>query len=429
MRIFIKLAVVMFLMLPSHANAKVVGEALDLVGADIFSDLDKSVNNLFGRIDSTIVGMRSNAEGLLASARSNMSDFLDKSVDELEGQERTMWLYYNNALNQLDQRVDSYSRTARITVLDTVNALTVVVPFSSNEPVIHWVEIEPPLYDHTANERRVIAFGTNLNRDGNALEANGMNARRVNNSPTEIIFALDGVDITEGLELSFRLSGKRTFWNFLGSWTDRKFLPKNFELPRQPDFVGTAQLIYLEDSFDIINRRWPNDGSYRSANCQRGGTFGTSGCTARFGPEFIANRNGYSVIVDTIRHSKDTHGCRGTSVRVSHSEVSANGFRVAGTAYPNSGAGRRCYLNARFTWQERRNVANKIENLSEPQDIRRSLNGVTFRFPTQGTNPIGISVIHEGSDTAEIYDLATIRANLAVNHQPGTGILEVVWRE
>lgn len=179
----------------------------------------------------------------------------------------------------------------------------------------------------------------------------------------------------------------------------------------------------------MINRRWPNDGSYRSTNCQRGGTFGTSGCTARIGPEYISNRDGHSVIVDSIRHSQNTHGCRGTTVRVSHSDASANGFRVSGTAYPNSGAKRRCYLNARFTWQERRNVADKIENLSELQDIRRSLNGVTFRFPTQGTNPIGISVIHEGNETAEIYDLATIRANLTVNHQPGTGILEVVWRE
>lgn len=87
MRIFINLAVVLLLTLPSNAKAEGVGEALDLVGADIFSDLDNSVNNLFGRIDSTVVGMRSNAEGLLASARSNMSDFLDKSIDELEGQE------------------------------------------------------------------------------------------------------------------------------------------------------------------------------------------------------------------------------------------------------------------------------------------------------------------------------------------------------
>gem|GEM_PF-6058939 len=150
----------LFLLTPIKAAAQTVEAAMAVLGDSIFDSIDDSIKNLFDRIDSTIVGMRSNAEGLLASATSDMADFLEKSVDELEDQERAVWLYYSNALKKLDRRVENYSKTARITVLDATNAAGGVIPFSSNDPNIYWVEVTPPLFDHEATSWRITAFGT-----------------------------------------------------------------------------------------------------------------------------------------------------------------------------------------------------------------------------------------------------------------------------
>jgi len=244
---------------------------------------------------------------------------------------------------------------------------------------------------------------------------------------TELSFEVEGIDIKEGLRLAYTLNGKRTLLHHLGAWTDRKTAPKYFEISRQADFVGMVRLIYQKDTYPVIERKWPANGSYHSVNCQRGGTFGTSGCDARFGPSFIAATSGYSVVVDTVREEHNTHGCRGTRTRVEAQGRSANGFRVYGTAYPNSGSGRRCYLNARFMWQERQNTPVEQEMQTDEQELRRSLNGVTFRYPTQGARPIGLSIVHDGETEPQIYDLVTIRANFTVNAQPGSGIVEVIW--
>lgn len=427
MRLTKALLISLFLLIPIKASAQTVETALSLLGDSVIDSIDDSVNNLFDRVDSTIVGMRSNAEGLIASATSDMSDFLNQTVDELEDQERAVWLYYSNALKKLDRRVENYSRTARITVLDTTNAAGEVIPFSSNDPNIYWVEVSPPLFDHEAESWRVTAFGTNLGRDYNSLLANDTQARRVTTSPTELSFEVDNIDITDGLKLAYVLNGKRSFFHHLGSWTDRENDPKIFKIPGQADYVGMTRLIYQQDSYPVITRRWPTNGSFHSVNCQRGGTFGTSGCRANFGPTFISAQSGYSVLVDTVKQESNSHGCRGTETRVEIRDRSSNGFRVFGTGYPNSGAGRRCRLNARFIWQERQNVPVEEEKITEEQALRRSLNGVTFRYPAQGAEPIGISVLHDGETEPQIYDLDSIRADFSINAQPGTGIVEVTW--
>jgi len=424
---FLKAFIVALLLLtPIKAAAQTVEAALGTLGDEVFGSIDDSVNNLFDRIDSTVVSMRSNAEGLLASATSDMSGFLDKAVDELEDQERAIWIYYSNALENLNRRVKNYARMARITVLDTTNAAGSIVPFSSNDPNIYWVEVTPALFDHEATSWRITAFGTNLGRGKNKLFANDVSARRVTTSPTELSFEIEGIGIKDGLRLSYTLNAKRFLLHHLGAWTDRELDPKYFEISAQADFVGMARLIYQQDTYPVIERKWPADGNYHEVNCQRGGTLGTSGCNARF-DEFIAARNGYSVLVDTVREQHTTQGCRSKNTRVQAKNRSANGFTVYGTAYPNSGMGRRCYLRALFTWQERQNVPVEKEMQTEEQELRRSLNGATFRYPTQGVRPIGLSVAHDGKKELQVYDLATIRANFTVNAQPGSGIVEVIW--
>ncbi|MEM1364320.1 MAG: hypothetical protein AAGH82_01090 [Pseudomonadota bacterium] len=428
MRLFALILVASIMAFHTPAKALSVSDALGTLGGGIFSRIDKSVDNIFGNIDSTVVGMRANVEGLIASGRSNMVDFLDKSVEELEGQERALWLYYKNALTEVDQRVETHLRTARITILDASNTITHEVPFTSNAPAVHWVEVEPPLYDRQAKERRVTAFGLNLDRPGNMLKANGAEGRKASASPTQLIFAIDAVDVSGGLKLDYELEGKRSVVNVLGAWTDRTYPTKTFEVPAQVDLMGDIQLIYHKDVYDEISRKWPANRDWYSVNCQRGGTFGTSGCGARYGPTYIAASQGYSVLPDTITYQENTHGCRRNSVRVGASEASGNGFKVSGYAYPNSGAYRRCYLNSRFTWRERKNVARKVDTLTDAQEMRRSLNGVTFRYPAQGATPVGFRVLAPGADEAQDYDLASIRAKLTVKAQPGTGIVEVIWR-
>lgn len=421
------MAVAVLILVPVRGHAQLVEAALGALGDEVFDSIDDSVNNLFNRIDSTVVGMRSNAEGLLASATSDMSDFLNEAVDNLEGQERATWLYYSNALKKLDRRVEDYARTARITVLDATNAATVVIQFSSTDPVIHWIEVSPPLFDHETDRRRVTAFGVNLERAGNALAANEVDARRVTTSPTELTFEVDGIDVEQGLKLTYNLNGKRTFFHLLGSWSDRGVDPKYFEIPAEADFVGMARLIYLQDEYPVINRRWPSNGNMHSVNCQRGGTFGTSGCTASYGPSFIGAHDGYSILVDTIISDHDTHGCKGTETRVEIQDRSSNGFKVYFSGYPNLGAGRRCYISAKYMWQERANTPTKVERETEEGELRRSLKGITFRYPAEGATPIGIFVLHDGEDEPQVYDLASIRADMTVNAQPGTGIVEVIW--
>jgi hypothetical protein len=413
----------------SAGNAQVgltVGAALNGLQDGIFSNIDESVNNAFNRFDTSVSKLRSQAEGLLDSARNDLNSILDKAVEELNEQEREIFRYYDSALRKLDAQVADYLRQGNVTLLNAGN-LASKFPFVDDDATIFWIEVNPPLYIHSAPERRITAFGLNLDKAENSLLVNGVAARNALTTPTELSFIADNADFSSGAKLEYTLR-EDGFWSFLSSWFDHERPIPPIEYEAVPDNLGDIRLVYNVESFPVIQRAWPTEGIVKVSCRNSRNPLSDNNCQTGYPRNVVQATAGYRILPDSIQIvDRSASGCRGHTVVFGLEGVSGNSFTVFGGATANSGAGRVCEMVARYVWSEVKENPDQVETFSEPQAFFRSKRGVSLPMPTTGATAIAVEFKPVGTDVFERIGIPSPRWPFQFGAQTGTGVVEVVW--
>lgn len=401
-----------------------VGASLGILQERIFSNIDKSVDNAFNRFDNSVARIRSQAEGLLDSAKNDLATIQDKVISDLNEQERELWRYYDSALNKLDQRVTHYLRDGKITLLDAGNIVGVQNPLDDETPLVFWAEVDPPLYVHIAPQRRITAYGLNLDHLSNSMVLNGVKGRRASASPTELAFLVDQTDLSKGAKLEFELYEK-SWLSFFVDWFDDKKITTPIEYAAVTDQLGELRLVYHTDSFPEIERQWPTAGPI-SVSC-RNNRLGTNNCETGWDRQVVQATAGYAILIDSIKVVSGSNDCRGNTVSAAFSDASGNSFAVHGGAQANSGSRRVCTLHALYRWKERKEVADKVENFGETVPFVRSKFGASLNMPSSGATAIAAEFKPTGSDAFERIAIQTDRWPIKFNAQANTGVVEATW--
>lgn len=411
-----------FILYLQPANAFVagtVGAGLGVLQERIFSNVDKSVNNFFNRMDDTITHARGSAEGLLDSAKNDMESFLHKSVNELDNQERQLWLFYNMALNKLNKNIENSIRTGKVAALDLGNVVHSVNPFGSKDPVVFWTEVTPPLYVHKAVNRTITAYGLNLHHGSSRLTANGRAATPSGAYPSKASFRVNGLAVAQGVQLVFNFTRKRTLWF-------AKKTKRVYRLSPVQDKIGNISIVYTTDSYPTKSRVWPSNGKTFDIECQNSGSvFKGDRCLVRKNGVVQALK-GYSIIPNTVRFRiARTHG----SIKSNGSKffnVSGNSFSYDLSLRARQGAGRRIRGSYSLSWAERKDVPNKIESKSPFRPLLLSESGLSVNIPKNAT-PVALEFQVTGGKK-ERLNLTSPRRPINSHYVKGSGVVELTWK-
>lgn len=397
-----------------------VAAGLNLMSDSVFDNIDKSVDNLFDNVDDSAAKLRGLTDGLLASARSDLEGIMDKSITELNRQERQIWNYYYNMMNDLDRRVAGYLKEGRYTMLHAGNVVNEIVPFASNKPQIFWIEAEPPFYKYDAPHRTITAYGLNLDHAKNKLTSGRIDGTRTTLSPTKLAFQFNNINVENGLLVDFELWEDRFLW-------DKISPTPQIALPAVEDYLGDIALIYTSEKDVVSDRIWPASGTPHRIECRNSSTKIGQKCRAKSGTRTITANAGFSILPDTIRFVKNSNTGSCEWHRFASSNESANAFNWSHNAKARKGLGRRCWGKVAVSWQEVRDQANLERNISDYKPFKRSLHGASFEYPLQDTDPIGMSFKPAGSDEPQSLSLSSLRWPIETTSNTGTGIIEVSW--
>ena len=312
-----------------------VGAGLKKIGDSVFDNIDSSVDNFFDNVDDSAANLRGLTDGLLASARADLEGVMDKSIRELNAQERQIWNYYYNMMNDLDRRVAGYLKDGRYTMLHAGNVVNEVIPFSSNKPQIFWIEAEPPFYKYNAPTRTITAYGLNLDHSKNKLVSGTNNGTRTSVSPTKLSFQFKNIDVKDGILIDYELWEDRFLW-------DKVNPTPQIALPAVEDYLGDIALVYTSERDVVIDRLWPPSGKGHRVECRNSSTKIGQKCKASKSGTITA-KDGYSILPDTIRFVKSSTTGSCEYHRHVSSNASANAFNWGQSAKARKGLGRRCW--------------------------------------------------------------------------------------
>lgn len=400
------------------ANAIAWGTGLT-VGALINqaeSSINSVVNSALDRFDMTVLNTRTQADGLVASARSDLEAVLNLTEDKLQGQNREIWRTYKNLLTDTESSLSGAVEAGTLASFEIGQVLANLTPWSE-EPLVISIFTETPIFWGEPGKRVLHLRGMNLDHVDNSITVGSKTYQPSSRTPNKLTYEIDIPSLEKSMKL-LSIGGivyqDRTFWF-------DKEISKKWALPIFENNFGSIAVKYTIDTYPIAKRKTSNKDSV----CQNSSSpFSTGKCNTGRKGTATASR-GYSIVVDTIKEYEVSfsNSCSGSTQSFHIHNPNPNSFGWSYGAKASTGAGRRCRARVNWLWEEKPDSPVKKEMLTDIQPIKISQKGVTFDVPLEST-VVALQLIrnekqHSVSIVDEIYGIRTI-------HEPGTPVVQVL---